>query len=164
MCGGQGGAPSLALDVLTPRPTEPVPIGEMDVLTVSVGDSELVVEVAATAAQRQAGLSGRTDLGALDGMLFSPDGGRMTSLWMKGMLFDLDFVWIGPDCEVVDIHADVPAPERPDGAVPIHRPAAIAAWVIEIAAGRAAELGIGVGQPVGYGGSVMGRTYGCEGR
>ena len=162
-CSGSGDAPSFAIDALTPPPTRTAPLGDLDVLTVSVGGADLLVEVASTAAQRQAGLSGRGDLGRFDGMLFHPDAGRMTSLWMKGMLFDLDFVWVGPDCEVVDIHERVPAPERPGAAVPIHRPGALAAWVIEIASGRAAELGIVVGQRVRFDGSVMGRAYGCEG-
>ena len=162
LCSDPADVPALDLAILTPEPTPTVLIGEMDVLTVSIGEARLRVEVAATEQQRQRGLSERKDLGRFDGMLFHPDGGRMTALWMKGMQFDLDFVWIGDDCRVVDIHHDVPAPERPGDATPIYRPGAVAGWVIEIAGGRSVGLGISAGQHVKYSESAMERSYGCE--
>lgn len=163
-CGEATGTPSILLTVAAPAPTEePAPTPTLDVITIIIGDAALDVEVAASPAVRQMGLSGREDLGEFDGMLFYFDSGRASSLWMKGMMFDLDFIWVGPDCTVVYMHRDVAAPEGPQEALPIYRPGAEAASVIEIAAGRAAELGIEAGDRVSYGSHGQGRSYGCDG-
>ena len=165
-CGEAAGTPSIFLDALTPPPEQEraVPDHRLDVITIVVGEAELVVEVADAQAERQRGLSGREGLVEADGMLFHFESGRATSLWMKGMLFGLDFIWVGSDCTVVDLHRNVPAPGRPDESLPIYRPGAEAASVIEVAAGRTAELGIRVGHGVQYGTPASGRSYGCDGQ
>ncbi len=165
-CGEAAGTPSIFLDALTPPPEQERPVSErgLDVITIVVGETELVVEVADDQAERQRGLSGREGLTETDGMLFHFESGRATSLWMKGMQFGLDFVWVGSDCTVVDLHRDVPAPGGPDESLPIYRPGAEAASVVEVAAGRTAELGIEVGDGVRYGTSASGTSYGCDGQ
>lgn len=165
-CGEAAGTPSIFLTALTPPTDQEPAISDhgLDVITVVVGEVELVVEVADDPAERQRGLSGREGLTGIDGMLFYFESGRATSLWMKGMLFGLDFIWVGSDCTVVDLHLNVPAPARPGESLPIYRPGAEAASVIEVPAGRSAELGIRVGQGVQYGSSEAGRSYGCGGQ
>ncbi len=164
-CGEASGTPSIFFDALTPTPEQERPMSDhgLDVITMVIGKAELVVEVADDLDERQRGLSGREGLTETDGMLFHFESGRATSLWMKGMLFGLDFVWIGSDCTVVDLHRDVPAPGGPGEALPIYRPGAEAASVVEVAAGRTAELGIEVGDRVQYGTSASGMSYGCDG-
>lgn len=165
-CGEAAGTPSIFLTALTPpSDQEPaVPDHGLDVITIVVGEAELVVEVADDPAERQRGLSGREGLSGIDGMLFYFESGRATSLWMKGMLFGLDFIWVGSDCTVVDLHRNVPAPGSPGESLPIYRPGAEAASVIEVAAGRTAELGIRVGHGVRYGTPASGKSYGCGGQ
>ncbi len=114
--------------------SRPQPPG-LDRVTVLVGNAELLLEVASAPEDRRVGLSGRTGLDADAGMLFHFSSGSATGLWMKGMLFGLDFIWVGPDCTVVDLHEGVPAPTGPDDPLPIYRPSDEAMAVIEIAAG-----------------------------
>ena len=158
-CGEAAGTPSIFLTALTPpSDQEPaVPDHGLDVITIVVGEAELVVEVADDPAERQRGLSGREGLSGIDGMLFHFES-------MKGMLFGLDFIWVGSDCTVVDLHRNVPAPGSPGESLPIYRPGAEAASVIEVAAGRTAELGIRVGHGVRYGTPASGKSYGCGGQ
>ena len=134
----------------------------MDRLTVTLGGAELSVEVAVTPSERQTGLSGREGLDADAGMLFNFPSGVAGGLWMKGMRFGLDFVWVGPGCTVVDVTQNVPPPQGPDDPLPVYRSAVPATAVIEIAAGRVEALGIAVGDTVTYGPSPRGSMYGCE--
>ena len=77
--------------------------------------------------------------------------------------FDLDFIWVGPGCTVVDLHQNVPAPTGPDDPMPTYRPSTETAGVIEIAAGGVYALGIERGDGVRYSPSRSGFKYGCEG-
>ena len=89
--------------------------GGDDTPVVEVGDTEFEVEVADTPLLRQRGLTGRSYLEERKGMLFIPDERYVGPFWMKGMLFPLDFIWIGSDCRVADVtvFARVPAPGTP---------------------------------------------------
>ena len=136
---------------------------DLDRVTAVIGEAELLLEVASASEDRQVGLSGRTALEPAAGMLLHFPSGSATGLWMKGMLFGLDFIWVGPDCTVVDLHEGIPAPTGPDYPLPIYRPDAEAAGVIEIAAGRARAAGIQRGDEVRYGPSRSGSDYGCDG-
>ncbi len=145
---------------------QPVPEDQgesLDRVTVVVGGAELVLEVAITPGERQLGLSGRSGLAPDAGMLFYFGIGEATGLWMKGMRFDLDFIWVGPGCTVVDLHQNVPAPTGPDDPMPTYRPSTETAGVIEIAAGGVYALGIERGDGVRYSPSRSGFKYGCEG-
>ena len=85
-------------------------------------------------------------------MLFVYDSARTPSFWMKEMLIPLDFVWIGEDCSVVDLLADVPPPPpgTSSGSLPHYRPNSPVRYVLEINAGKVAEQGIEVGDPVRF--------------
>ena len=96
-------------------------------------------------------------------MLFVFESGQASSFWMRGMRFDLDFVWIGDGCEVVDIHARVPAP--PSGAgvggLPTYSSQPPARYNLEINAGEAARRGIEIGDRVKFSG-FSGEGATCE--
>ena len=119
---------------------------------VTIGDSRFEVEVAATSQDRSRGLSGRESLPDSGGMLFVYDSARTPSFWMKEMLIPLDFVWIGEDCSVVDLLADVPPPPpgTSSSSLPTYRPNSPVRYVLEINAGKVAEQGIEVGDPVRF--------------
>ena len=115
--------------------------------TVSVGGAAFEVEIAFTPEDRTRGLSGRDSLADGSGMLFVFENGQASSFWMREMRFDLDFVWIGDGCEVVDIHARVPAPAAGAsvGDLPIYSSEPPARYNLEINAGEAAKRGIEIG-------------------
>jgi uncharacterized membrane protein (UPF0127 family) len=162
-CDGAAGTPLVVIARQTAAAEIESGSQELDKLTAVVGDVELVLQVAVTPEERQAGLSGRLGLGPNAGMLFYAGSGSVTGLWMRGMLFGLDFIWVGADCTVVDLHENVSAPSGPDDDLPIYRPEVEAATVIEIAAGAVAAAGIMRGDEVRLGPSRSGAAYGCDG-
>lgn len=67
----------------------------MDIATVTIRAKTWTVEVATTAAERSAGLSGRSELGSNLGMLFDMGSNQLEiSINMDLMLFPLDIVFI----------------------------------------------------------------------
>ena len=117
---------------------------------VEVGGAAFMVEIAASPDERSRGLSGRDSLPDGSGMLFVYDNPDVPGFWMRGMYFALDFVWIGGDCEVADVTPDVPAPATPVGELPVYRPSTPVLFNLEVNAGSAARLGIGVGDAVRF--------------
>jgi uncharacterized membrane protein (UPF0127 family) len=91
------------------------------------------VEVAASPANRERGLSGRPGLPADAGMLFIFPSPGLHGFWMKDMSFAIDLVWIGPDRRVLGTASMAPCGPH---ACPIHYPPAPAAYVLEVSAGR----------------------------
>jgi hypothetical protein len=104
-----------------------------------------VVEVAATPEEQAYGLMNRSSLAPDRGMIFPMDPPRDASFWMKNTLIPLDIIFIRPDGTIANIAANtVPMsldPVPSDGAVKA---------VLEIAGGRAAELGIAPGDTVSW--------------
>lgn len=101
------------------------------------------VEVAATQAQQARGLMFRTAMGPDEGMIFPLAQVRMASFWMRNTVIGLDIIFIGPDNRILNVAANaVPYAETP---IPSAGPARA---VLELNAGRAAELGIGPGDLV----------------
>jgi uncharacterized protein len=112
---------------------------------VNVGGAVVRADVAADQATLERGLSGRDSLAPDAGMLFllpndSP------AIWMKGMKFPIDVVWI-KDGRVVDVTADLPPPDGP-GALPTYSPDRPANRALEVNAGWAARNGIARGDTV----------------
>ena len=120
--------------------------------TVTVGERIFDVEVASTPAARQRGLSGRASLADSAGMLFVFESGRTTSFWMKDMMIPLDFIWIGDGCTVVDVHTDVLPPSSETESLEMLSSASPARYTLEVNAGKVAELGIAIADPVRFGG------------
>ena len=110
------------------------------------------VEVADDAVERSRGLSGREPLPEDGGMLFVYQEPLVPGFWMRQMRFPLDFVWIGEDCEVVDVTPDVPAPGSgtPDSELTVYRPGTPVLYNLEVNAGTAERHGIEVGDPVRF--------------
>ena len=116
------------------------------------GDVWFDVEVPRAQHLWEQGLTGRPYLEAGKGMLYIPDGPDADVLWMKGMRFPLDFVWIGRNCRVVDIHpyVSVPLPTTPDERIPRYRSYTSAAYALEINAGDTDRYDIRVGDRVEF--------------
>ncbi len=108
---------------------------------------ELRVEIASTSEQRAKGLSERSHLGA-DGLLLGwPDAGEHP-IWMAGMRFPLDLVWLDVDHRVVAIETGAqPCTGTP---CPLFRPpsALRSVAVLELPSGDVARYQIAVGATV----------------
>ena len=130
--------------------------------TVSIGNVTFNVEVAHIPELRVRGLSGREGIADDSGMLFVFDSGRTTEFWMRGMSFPLDFVWIGDDCTVVDLHKYVrePLPGTVDADLEHYASRVPAKYNLEIAAGTVTQRGISVGDRVRFSG-IDGEGAGC---
>ena len=128
--------------------THPVSGLEVIPLSVTAQDGRVhrfMVEVARSPAEQARGLMFRTQMGTDEGMLFPRDPPGPAGFWMKNTVLPLDIIFIGPDRRVLNVAADtVPYSEE---SVSSTGPAAA---VLELNAGRAAELGIGPGSQVSW--------------
>jgi len=80
----------------------PSDIGEKGLELIKVGPSQVLVEVVSTPAAKEKGLGERETMKMNEGMLFVHEMPGRYKYSMRGMLFDLDFVFIRDDI-VVDI-------------------------------------------------------------
>ena len=109
------------------------------------GTHRFAVEVARTPQEQANGLMHRQSLAPDRGMLFPYDPPQPASFWMKNTLIPLDIIFIRADGTIARIAANtVPLSLEP---VPSLEPVAA---VLEIAGGRAAELGIAPGDRVSW--------------
>jgi hypothetical protein len=114
-----------------------------------VGDAVVEAEVADNDAERALGLGQRDALARDSGMYFvltdsSP------RIWMKGMRFPLDLVWIN-DGRVVDITPRVPdQPGTPESQLPIYSPSKPANRVLEVNSGWAQRNAVRPGDRVSF--------------
>lgn len=104
------------------------------------------VEVARTGAEQAQGMMFRERIGPNEGMLFPFAAPREASFWMKNVPIPLDIIFIRADGTIARIANAVPHSED---MVLSGEPVAT---VLEIAGGRAAELGIEEGDRVGWAG------------
>ncbi|MDW4548953.1 DUF192 domain-containing protein [Defluviimonas sp. D31] len=101
------------------------------------GSTEFKIEIADDAEERARGLMFRESLAPDAGMLFIYERPQGVAFWMKNTLIPLDMIFIGADGRVNGIHSmAVPGDETP-----IPGPSRTL-MVLEIAGGRAAELGL----------------------
>ena len=136
-CGGDSDSEPAA------RTPEPAPART----PVQVGDAVVQAEIADDNAERALGLGERDRLARNGGMYFvlTSDAPR---IWMKGMRFPLDLVWIN-DNRVVDVTADVPdQPDTPEAQLPIYSPSQPADRLLEVNAGWAQRNGVRPGDRV----------------
>lgn len=114
-------------------------------LVVERGDKRLPfkVELAASPEAQSKGLMFRTELGDDDGMLFPSAAPEPRSFWMKNTPLSLDIIFVGADGRISNIAANT-VPYSLDSVAS----SGFAIAVLELRAGRAAELGIVPGDRV----------------
>ena len=151
-------APTAVINATVAQTMEPVALEPV----VRVGGLEFPVEVAADSEKRIRGLSGRRSLDAQTGMLFVFENEERFRFWMREMEITLDIVWIGSNCRVVDVSENVPFPDSttPLRDLPRYSPESPSKYVLEINGGEAADLGLGIGDPVEFVDELAGK-YGC---
>ncbi len=111
---------------------------------VTINNKTFNVEVALTDAQREKGLSGRTELDANSGMLFVFPKSDIETFWMKETKIPLDIIWID-DSKIVEMTTLDP---QIGTDIPSYTPKNKANYVLEINAGMASEDNIKVGDSV----------------
>lgn len=105
-------------------------------ITSESGAHRFTVEVAQTPEQQQHGMMFRTSIAPDEGMIFPYDPPLEVGFWMKNTLIPLDLIFIRADGTIARISTATPLSEaRVTSGEPV-------AAVLEIAGGRAAELGI----------------------
>ena len=113
-----------------------------------VGSAVVKAEIADDDAERRRGLGSRDRLARDAGMYFLLTGDA-PRIWMKGMRFPLDLVWIKGG-RVVDVTPRVPdqPPGTPESELPVYGPSQPANRVLEVNAGWAERNGVRRGDPV----------------
>lgn len=116
---------------------------------VSFNEARVVAEVAEDRAARALGLSGRSALPEGRGMFFVFDAPGRYGIWMRGMRFPIDIVWIR-DGRVVDTAANAPVPASgsPESSLPVYEPREAASHILEVPAGFLQKNHIAVGSLV----------------
>ncbi len=114
-----------------------------------VGDVMVEVEVADEEGEMNRGLGYRDSLGKNNGMLFIYPEPVIPTFWMKGMRFNLDFVWIYEGV-VMEITENVQSPISEEEQLPLIRPKELVNWILEVNAGWVEENGGGVGDVVKF--------------
>ena len=110
-----------------------------------IADRPIELEVAKTSEQQAIGLMYRTSLADDRGMLFEFKPARWVNFWMKNCKISLDMIFIR-DGVVTAIKAG--APPCTAEPCPTYGPDTIVDRVIELRNGRAAELGLKVGDQI----------------
>lgn len=99
-------------------------------------------EVADEESERIIGLSGRNGLSAGRAILFIFDKSDTHGIWMKGMKFPIDIVWLDSNKKVIEIKFNV----QPSSYPKVFGSKDKSLFVIELSGGQALKLGIKVGQ------------------
>ena len=111
--------------------------------SVEIGGKHFKVDIADTRDKQALGLMFRESMAADHGMLFIFPTEAPRSFWMKNTRIPLDIMYFDEDFKLVSISADTPPCKVTR--CPSYPSAAPAKYVLELNAGTASELGVGVG-------------------
>lgn len=111
----------------------------------SSGKHRFTVELARSPSEQEHGLMFRQSLGADCGMLFPFAAPERASFWMRNTLIPLDLLFIRADGTIANIAANA----KPHDETPLMSQGQVTA-VLELAGGRAAQLGIRAGDRVSW--------------
>lgn len=129
-------APGHYQNVVEPIPTTAV--------TLVINDHSINAEVAETDYEKRRGLSGRVELPPNEALLLVFDSPNYHGIWMKGMNFPIDIVWIDENWVVVGVEREV----RPDTFPNVFYPPEPVKYVLELSSGATLEAGIDTGSTV----------------
>ncbi|MFW6358415.1 MAG: DUF192 domain-containing protein [Chroococcales cyanobacterium] len=110
-----------------------------------MGDTLIELEITKTPEQQALGLMYRESLPDNRGMLFSFDPPKFTQFWMKNVKIPLDMIFLR-EGEIQAIAANVPPCNT--FPCPTYGPEGLIDQVIELRGGRAAEIGLEVGDRI----------------
>ncbi len=104
------------------------------------------VEIADTPQKRMKGLSERESIPINSGMFFVFSKDDRHAIWMRGMRFPIDIVWLDRDLKVVDQKWDISPNTYPSQFVPV----VAARYVLELPSGGAKRLRISLGDVLSW--------------
>lgn len=113
--------------------------------SLKVGEKLLVVEIADSSNELQQGLSKRTALDPDTGMYFNLGEKKVTTFWMKEMMFSIDIIWID-NATIVGIEKNAAMPGMGD--IPTFTSPVAVTNVLEVNAGFCEENNIQVGDKI----------------
>ncbi len=116
----------------------------MEPIDIEVGTTTLTVDLALNDSAREMGLSMTRNLEEKRGMLFVFEEPGYPAIWMKGMSFPIDIIWIDKDFQVVDIEKNVSPNTYPRS----FEPDTLSKYVLEVNAGFVDKYGIMIGDMV----------------
>ena len=121
--------------------TSPVP----HTTVVCIGAVQVHAEIAATLAEREQGLMGRTSLSDSAGMLFAFGHDQILSFWMKNTQINLAIAFLDSDRTILNIEEMTALDETT-----FHRSAGLARYALEVKQGWFAARGIKAGVKVTF--------------
>lgn len=112
--------------------------------TIYVNGTPVRAHLLATEADRVKGLSGKTNIGYNEGMLFVFDTSDEWGIWMKDMNFAIDVLWIAEDGTIVGLVEEM----QPESYPQVYMSSVPAKYVLELHAGFADSFNVALGQKV----------------
>ncbi|HYG83369.1 MAG TPA: DUF192 domain-containing protein [Verrucomicrobiae bacterium] len=113
---------------------------------VVVGDAVIDAQIARSEQERANGLSKVSSLKANEGMVFVFDKDDLWSVWMKGMRFSIDVIWLDKDKKVVHIVKNI----SPDTYPGTFKPKNPARYILEVPAGTVDAKNITIGKQASF--------------
>jgi uncharacterized protein len=113
-------------------------------LVLTVGNTEVLAEVADTPAKRLRGLSGRDELSEGKAMFFIFNEAGNHGIWMKDMKFPIDIAWLDEEGTIITIAREV----SPDSYPTVFYPSGAAKFVLEVPAGFFSTYSVDTGDIV----------------
>lgn len=114
-------------------------------LSVSIKGVNVKVRLAKTPKETEQGLSGVTNLGKNEGMLFLMGKKNIYTFWMKDMKIPLDIIWIA-DNKIVYISSNVPVEDNSQ--LTLYHPKQAVNYVLEVNSGFCHRNNINPGDAV----------------
>jgi uncharacterized membrane protein (UPF0127 family) len=129
-----------------------------ETIFLALGGETFTLELALDPATRQRGLGGRAGLPDNSGMLFAFRTPRNLAMVMRDCPAAIDVAFLDAEGRVVALHSMPPEPPRRpsesayeyESRLPVYPSGAPAQFAIEVAGGRLAELGVGVGTRLAF--------------
>jgi len=149
-CSAQPAAQSVSSDSSPAATSQTVhPTSGLQIIPVQVVSEdqthEFSVELANTPESQAKGMMFRTEMAPDEGMLFPSERPMVRGFWMKNTPLPLDIIFIGPDERIINIAANT----QPYSLDSVYSTGPAIA-VLELIGGRAAELGIALGDQVKF--------------
>jgi uncharacterized protein len=114
---------------------------EHETANLLINSTSIEVDISDNINKRRCGLSHRTSLGNKNGMLFVFDVPAKYGIWMKGMKFSIDIIWLDSEWRVVEIAHNI----DPDTYPTVFKPEKDSLYVLETPSGMADQYGISSG-------------------
>lgn len=115
--------------------------------TITINDRVFDLMVAASAQEKEIGLSETTSLPENKGMIFLFEKPDYHSFWMKNMKISIDIIYINGD-EIITIYDNLHPPKNLQESLVIYTPTSPSNKVLEVTAGASEKYGLKVGDKV----------------